>query len=50
MTMGSLEAIKGTPRHPFEEEKCKNHSIHHYDHILSLSLLCISLVFVEAKL
>jgi hypothetical protein len=46
-TRGSLGAIKGTPRRPFGVEK-SNKQVHtSSDHILSLPLLCISLVCLD---
>jgi hypothetical protein len=43
-------AIKGTPRHLKQVHKCSQQVHTSFGSILSLSLLCISLVFVEAKL
>jgi hypothetical protein len=50
MTRGSFEAIKGPPRHPFEEVMCNKQVYTSSDHILSLPLLCISLFYAEAQL
>jgi hypothetical protein len=47
---GSLGAIKGHPRCPFEVDKHSQQVHTSSDHILSLPLLCISLVCVEAQL
>jgi hypothetical protein len=45
-----LGAINRTPRCPFGQHKC-NRQVHtSSDHILSLPLLCISLVCVESRL
>jgi hypothetical protein len=47
---GSFGAIKGPPRRPFGEHKY-NQQVHtSTDHILSLPLMCTSLVCVEAQL
>jgi hypothetical protein len=47
---GSFGAIKGSPRHPFGVHKGSQQVHTSSDHILSLPLLCISLVCVEAQL
>jgi hypothetical protein len=47
---GSFGAIKGPPRRPFGEYKCSKQVHTSSDQILSLLVLCISLVCVEAKL
>jgi hypothetical protein len=45
-----FETIKGTPRH-LQQEYTSSQQVHtSFGSILSLPLLCISLVFVEAKL
>jgi hypothetical protein len=50
MTPRPLRAIKGTSRRPFGQHKCNKQVHTSSDHILSLPLLCISVVCVESQL